>query len=903
MPLLLLLACAPNPAAPGAPLPSAVDSDTDADTAGDTDTDIPTDTDTGGDTGGDTGAEPEVLTFYVNPSGSDAASGTAEAPWGTLGGAQANLRGLRSAGALDRPVEVVLEAGVWRVSETWTFGPEDAGTETSPVTWRAEEGAEVTVSGGVEVTGWAWDGEDLVATLPEGTPAPYHLWVGDTRRTLAREPDTGFYTQAATPTSLYDQLVYAEGEVGDDWDLSRAAVHTFHDVWGAWETARLWVASNDVSANTLTFTAGSNWGQYATNRWWIEGVPEALDTPGEWWYDEGTRVLRYRPDTGEEAGSLVAVVPVVTTLVAVTGTVDTPVTHLAFEGIRFAHTDWEPDANGYTGWQAAVEEGAAIEVSYAEGIRFEQVVVEHTGAHGIWFREGAREGVISQSEIWELGAGAVRFGTTLEADDSGGHTVDNSFLHHGGRTIPSGQGVWIGQSSHNTVSHNEIADFYYSGVQVGWFWGYSSTTAEDNLITWNHIHTIGQDMLSDLGGVYTLGVSPGTEVSYNRIHDIRSYGYGGWGLYTDEGSSFVTMTHNVVYNAESESFHQHYGEGNVISNNILAYAGGGQVRRSREEEHTSFHFLNNIVYFDNGQPLYYGGYSAWTPGRYEMNYNVWWDPTACALDWAGYSWAGWQAVGNDTSSVVNDPMFVDPGNLDFTLDPASPAIALGFEPWDWTAAGLYGDAAWVAKPEAWGWVSTTHPEGSDALADDFESTPLGGPPADATVWGETSAASVEVVDTEAHTGAHSLELRDQPGLAASYAPMISYTPSMCGGVTASFAAKLEAEAVLYHEWRDWGDPYSSYDAGPSVTLYGDGTLYASWSSIGSVPTNQWLVFTISANIGTGDGTWSLSVEAEDGTVQTWPSLPATALGSLNWVGFVANADADARLWLDDLAVR
>lgn len=113
---------------------------------------------------------------------------------------------------------------------------------------------------------------------------------------------------------------------------------------------------------------------------------------------------------------------------------------------------------------------------------------------------------------------------------------------------------------------------------------------------------------------------------------------GSWGLYTDEGSSFITLTHNVVYNAESESFHQHYGEANVVSNNILAYAGGGQVRRTRDEEHTSFYFLNNIVFFDNGQPLYSGGYSSWTPGRYEMDYNVWWDPAACRLDWAGDSW-------------------------------------------------------------------------------------------------------------------------------------------------------------------------------------------------------------------------------------------------------------------------
>lgn len=903
--LFLLFACA-DPADPTKD-PDPIDTageDTDSppvDTAGDDTGTPPVDTSTDS-APTDTGPG-ETLIFHVDPTGDDAADGSERTPWRTLTGAQANLRALRTAGALDRPVEVALAAGVWRVTETWTFSPEDSGTEDAPVTWRAADGADVTISGGVEVTGWTTDGADLVATLPEGTPRPYHLWVGDTRCTLAREPDEGFFLQAETASSAYDQLIYASGEVGSGWDLSNAAVHMFHDAWGAWETSRLWVNGHDVATRTISFSSGSNWGNQAGNRWWIENVPDALDTAGEWWFDQDTRVLRYRPAEGEDT-TVVATIPVVDTLLAVTGTADTPVSHLAFAGLRFAHTDWEPDADGYAGWQAAVGEGAAIEITHGVGVRFSDVEVAHTGAHGIWFREGSTDGVIERSELWELGAGAVRFGTVSEADASGGHTVDNSFLHHGGRTLPSGQGVWIGQSSHNVVSHNEIADFYYSGVQVGWYWGYSSSTAEDNLITWNHIHTIGQDMLSDMGGVYTLGVSPGTEVSYNHIHDVQSYGYGGWGLYTDEGSSFVTMTHNVVYNVDSESFHQHYGEANVITNNVLAYARGAQVRRSRAEDHTSFYFQNNIVLFDNGEPLYEGSYGDWTPGNYDSDYNVWWDDGACSLDWAGYSWEDWQALGNDVSSVVADPLFVDAPELDFTLDLASPAIALGFEPWDWQAAGLYGDAAWVSRPDAYAWTSEVHTDTSAAaLSDDFESTPVGDPPADATVWGESGDAWARVTDAEARSGSRSLELRDQPGLAASYAPHLWYSPSMCGTITASFAVKIEPGAEFYHEWRDWGDSASAYTAGPSVYVTGDGTLRASWTTIGAVPLDEWLDVTIQATVGGSDGSWSLSITDASGTTQSWSGLPASALPELNWVGFVANGEADARFWLDDLDVR
>jgi hypothetical protein len=175
-----------------------------------------------------------------------------------------------------------------------------------------------------------------------------------------------------------------------------------------------------------------------------------------------------------------------------------------------------------------------------------------------------------------------------------------------------------------------------------------------------NIHHIGRGVLSDMGGVYTLGVSTGTSVSNNVIHDVDSYdryGRGGWGLYNDEGSTSIRLENNLVYNTATGGYHQHYGRENLVQNNIFALARDGQIQRSRAERHISFTFEHNIVYWKDG-PLLAG---TWSDQNFRMDHNLYFNARGQAVSFGGQSLPRWrEATGQDQHSQIADPMFVNP---------------------------------------------------------------------------------------------------------------------------------------------------------------------------------------------------------------------------------------------------
>ncbi|MCC6679456.1 MAG: right-handed parallel beta-helix repeat-containing protein [Phycisphaeraceae bacterium] len=649
--------------------------------------------------------------LFVAPNGDDAQQGTVDQPFATPARALVMARAVR-----DEPVTIHLRGGTYELDAPLTLAFDDTRTEAAPLTLRAYQDERPILSAGVQLRGWqVGDDGRWRLTLPQVKDGMWQfgqLFVADQRRLRPRVPDSGYFHIASNlpPTEAnakrgFDRFQFDPGDIHSDWsNLHDVEVFAIH----RWASSRMRIASVDTQQQIVNFTGPTRglaaWCDFEKgHRYFADNVKEALSKPGQWHLDRPTGVLTYIPLPGETPDVTPVVAPRIEMLLVLIGNVKEHrwIEHVRFEGLTFAHTNWSCPQQGDSFPQAAVHAGETVAAVAARHVSFKRCAIVHSGGYAIGFGAGCRNVLVEACEMVDLGAGGVKIGIDLAAQSCGNQAVDRDdpesavehvtvrdcTIAHAGRIHPAGVGIWIGHASYNLIEHNDIHDLYYSGISVGWTWGYDTPSqAHDNEIAWNDVHQIGQGVLSDMGGIYTLGVSPGTRIHHNSFHDINSFSYGGWGLYTDEGSSEIAMDHNLVYNTKDGSFHQHYGRDNQITHNILINSQLWQVRRSRVEDHRSFNFAHNIVCWTLDTPLLGSKKSNWEDGRFDMDDNLYWHDGR-PFDFAGITLDQWQAMGKDTRSVIADPMFVDVPGEDFHLREDSPAASIGFEPWDYTKAG------------------------------------------------------------------------------------------------------------------------------------------------------------------------------------------------------------------------
>ncbi|KAH3763433.1 Right handed beta helix region [Pelomyxa schiedti] len=653
------------------------------------------------------------IDFYVSTTGNDTADGSSAYPFATLTRAQEAVRGLSR--PLSASVGVHVAPGEYLVTEGLQFDESDSGSAYRPVVWSVWGTGEVLVSGGIRVQGWAKSSVvagAYEAKLPAGTGYFRQFFVNGHRKTLARG-DTASYRDCTDSTVKFwaDQIPSTDPVNLGDVEI------VLYEIWVAGVHQ---ITSIDADTNTITlknsFSCSYGSGSSGNKRFFFQNMFEALDTPGEFYFDRSTNILYYMPESAEYNLDLLDCrVPQPLSLLKATGDPlsGTYVEYVEFHNFTFQYAEVETDscfASSCTDQSASFLTTAAIHLYGCRNWILSGLTIAHVGGYAMWLQKADFNNYITNCHMYDMGAGAFRAGPPQGGVESNkdlrvvNNTLSNSVLEYGGYYYQMGVGVFGQQVQDLYVQHNSIHDFAYTGVSLGWTWGYADTSVSGNIIEYNYIYNIGLGYLSDMACVYTLGHQPGTKIYNNICHEVESFDYGGWGLYTDEGSREIELRNNIVYNTKCAGFHQHYGTDNIIANNIF-----GDVDMLQQLSHcdsavrssqwtgtcdqsnptgccSSFSFITNVVYADSGSLLYETSDTGFV--NMTLDYNCWWnDETKEDTRFLGMTFAEWQATGKDTHSLLADPQFVDHANNDYTLLPTSPAYSLGFVAIDTSTVG------------------------------------------------------------------------------------------------------------------------------------------------------------------------------------------------------------------------
>lgn len=519
-----------------------------------------------------------------------------------------------------KDVCIRLQEGTYRLNQPITVRPEDSGT-------RIVADGQVTVSGGVSISNWRKQGKYYVADVPDfnGRPLEFRqLWVNGKKAVRARDvadfddmfrirgidkPNETLYVPAKAVKKIVNAR-YAEMVIHEMWCIANlriknikiqgdSAAVTFHQPESHVHFMHPW-------PSPMVTTDGHNSAFYLTN------AKELLDEEGEWYLDARQSKLYYIPRKGEDMSRAEVIAPAVETLLQVCGTPDNPVRDVTFEGITFSHATWlRPSVSGHAPLQAGMymteayklrpkmdrpngdhkldnqgwvgRPAAAVSLDCAENVSFSRCTFEHNASTGLDYHTYIKGGTVDRCTFSDIGGNGILAGSFgpeaheahLPYDPSDrriictGLSITNNLITDVSNDDWGCVGIGAGFVRDIRICHNEISEVSYTGISMGWGWNQQVCSMANNLVSGNLIHHYAKHMY-DTAGIYTLGSQPHSLIEGNVVRDIYSPSYAHdpnhwFYLYTDEGSSYITVRNNWT---PAEKFLKNAnGPGNTWENN------------------------------------------------------------------------------------------------------------------------------------------------------------------------------------------------------------------------------------------------------------------------------------------------------------------------------------------------
>ena len=453
--------------------------------------------------------------IHIAPSGNDANPGTAVQPVATPRGAQDRVRTLIQAGLSDS-VEVIFAAGTYVMAAPLELRPEDSGTAAFPVIWKAAAGAEVVLSGGRQITStWTTDGGGIWHTDLAGVGLGPNQWnfrqlfINGSQAMRARFPnvteDNPFlYATGASgdPKGAYDHLVITPSLIKASWGTAADAqinVVPQSRFFNQWNT----VTGVNTTTGRIDIADSERHRLINSGSWfWIEGIHEELDQPGEWFLNPTTGRLYYMPPTGVNPNNLDIVAPFLNRIVNVKGDVNagTHVANVTFDGLKFRHTTF---TLGHI--EARVHTDTAIMFENTNSSSVINCDFENIGGYALWLHLDSQHNVFDRNTVRYSGGGGVLLtGSRL------GYMDDSKVYTPG--TAAAKVAPILNRITRNTVEHCGRIRYYGGGVHLD-SRPFSMTMAPGNYIAHNHFNDLSRN------GVFAFRNQGGNVVEYNHIHN------------------------------------------------------------------------------------------------------------------------------------------------------------------------------------------------------------------------------------------------------------------------------------------------------------------------------------------------------------------------------------------------
>jgi hypothetical protein len=680
--------------------------------------------------------------YYVSAAGNDANPGSIAKPFHTLEKAQSSVR-LLLKNDPKQDITVYLRGGNYFVEKTIHFDERD-GSKNVRIKYAGYQNEKATIIGGVAVIGWEkWKDNIFRAKLPPQLQGKhfYRLFDNSQSAVSARYPNLG--CGFGNGLECINNTTVKIPVEWKNYDFSNAQVYGWIGL--NWFSELRAVLSIDKEKLLLTVDPGADGRMGLNERIYIQGVPELLDEENEWCIKNDS--VYYFPSDKSDINKRLIIAPTESRVIEIKGsTASQLIENISFENLHFQGSDfvnsWEIFHPGEDNMIPAHLQEGLIFIENAKNISVKYCEIKGAGHSAVFINNKSESCTVYGCTISDAGFCGIYVNSYMPADPrfpnaqasyiNKKHNLSNNFIHHCGLSVGTGSGIVLYQSGDNRITHNVICDMprfgiSYSGIRDGVLNGrpvtgekinYAShfdyVHTRNNYIAYNDIFNVCRSSL-DFGAIQSWGPGRDNVLDCNAIHDVdQAVRWDAWahGLFTDDGSDFVTLKNNIVFELKGGKLTGAVMVKSVneeVTNNIFADNSIGRAITMAPFIEPS---MNNVVHknilFQSGEMLYavnnnslgknfYGRKKNDFNKEYVKDQKVFKEVDFNLIYPAYQQLDSLKKYGWDINSMIADPLFDkkheqwDITYSDYKLKPESPAFRLGFTPIRFDSIGLLKD--------------------------------------------------------------------------------------------------------------------------------------------------------------------------------------------------------------------